>query len=63
MPDSSSDRERKYHLLGWLLFIVCAGFFIASSLESGSVLGVIASVIFLVACIVFLIPLIFRGKG
>ena len=62
MPDSSSRRERKYHLVGWILFIVCAGFFRASSLESGSTLGLIASIIFLVACIAFLIPLIFRGK-
>jgi len=49
--------ERKYQLAGWILFIVCAIFFIASSLKNKDMLAFIGSVIFLIACIVFLIPL------
>jgi hypothetical protein len=50
-------RDLKYQLLGWILFIVCAIFFIASSLINGDILTFIGSVIFLIACVVFLIPL------
>jgi uncharacterized membrane protein YhaH (DUF805 family) len=56
------NRGRKFYLWGWLLFIVCAGFFIASSIESGSLLGLVGSVIFLVACVVFIIPLVIKGS-
>ena len=58
----SDDRnhERKFHLCGWILFLVCAGFFIASSIEGGSILGVVGSIIFLVGCVVFIIPLVIK---
>jgi hypothetical protein len=55
-----SERERKFQLWGWALFIFCALLYTASSLESGSVLGLMGSVVFLVACFVFLIPLLRR---
>jgi len=60
----SDDRnhERKFHLCGWILFIVCAGFFIASSIEGGSILGLVGSTIFLIACVVFIIPLVIKGS-
>jgi uncharacterized membrane protein YhhN len=48
----------KYQLLGWILFIVCAIFFIASSLKNEDTLTLIGSVVFLIACIVFLMPLL-----
>ena len=50
-------QDLKYQLLGWILFIVCAIFFIASSLKNGDTLTLIGSVIFLIACMVFLMPL------
>jgi len=50
--------ELKYHLIGWILFIICAIFFIASSLKNHDTLTFIGGVIFLIACIVFLIPLV-----
>ena len=46
----------KCQILGWVLFIVSACAFIASSLRSGDMLGLIGGVFFLVACFVFLIP-------
>jgi hypothetical protein len=47
---------RKLQIFGWVLFILSACGFIASSLRSGDVLGLIGGVLFLLACVVFLIP-------
>ncbi len=54
--------ETKYHLSGWILFVVCAIFFIASSLKNHDILTLIGGAIFLIACIVFLIPLVTPDK-
>jgi hypothetical protein len=54
--------DLKYQITGWLLFILCAMCFIASSLKTHDTLIFIGSVIFLLACIVFLIPLIGQNK-
>jgi uncharacterized membrane protein YhaH (DUF805 family) len=58
MSSEQRGRESRFQLWGWILFTVCAGFFIASSVESRSVLSLVGSVIFLVACIVFMVPLV-----
>ncbi len=50
----------KYQIAGWILFIICAILFIASSLKNHDTLTFIGSVFFFVACILFLIP-IFRA--
>jgi len=52
--------ESKYQIAGWILFIICAIFFMVSSLKNHDTLTFIGSVIFLIACFVFLIP-IFRA--
>jgi len=52
----------KYQIVGWILFIICAIFFIASSLKNHDILTFIGSIIFLIACIVFFIPLVKPGK-
>ena len=52
----------KYQIVGWILFIICAIFFIASSLKNHDTLTFIGSVIFLIACIVFFIPLVRLSK-
>ena len=49
-------RKEKLQLIGWLLFLVSALFFIASSAKSGDLLGLLGGILFFVACIVFLIP-------
>ena len=54
--------EFKYQLAGWILFIICAIFFIASSLKNHDILTFIGGIIFLIACIVFLIPLLSTNK-
>ncbi len=55
-------QEIKYQLAGWILFILCAIFFIASSLKNRDTLTFIGAVIFLIACIIFLIPLVRSNK-
>ena len=55
-------QEIKYQLAGWILFVICAIFFIASSLKNHDLLAFIGGVIFLIACIVFLIPLVSSNK-
>jgi len=50
------DRRRKIEVWGWCLFIVSAVFFVASTASSGDLLGLVGSLFFLFACIVFLVP-------
>ena len=50
--------EKKFQLWGWMLFVICALLYMVSAIESGSVLGLLGSIVFLIACVLFLIPLI-----
>lgn len=56
-------REHLFHFWGWIVFIVCAFFFIATTALAGDILGVIASLLFLIACVIFLIPLIAKLRS
>jgi hypothetical protein len=56
------DRETKIQLWGWFLFVICAGLFIAASIESKSTLSLIGSIVFLVACLVFIYPLVAKPQ-
>jgi len=58
MCSNIKKAEKRFHLLGWLLFLVCAVFFITQSLKSNSILGLAGSVVFLLGCVAFLIPLV-----
>jgi hypothetical protein len=58
MLKRNQGTERQFQLYGWLLFVVCSFFFIVDSVATASLVGTIGSVIFLLACIVFLIPLV-----
>ena len=51
-------REKKFELWGWILFLVCAGFFIASGIRSRDLFSLLGSVVFFVACVIFIIPLV-----
>ncbi len=59
----NEKQDMKYHLWGWILFIICAAFFIASSIKNRDFLSLAASLIFLIACVFFIIPLLKREKG
>jgi hypothetical protein len=58
MKDDQVKEDLKYQIVGWILFVFCALFFIVSSLKNHDTLTLIGSFIFLIACIVFLIPII-----
>lgn len=58
MQKKKDDLEIKIQLIGWFLFIICALLFMVASLKNQDVLTFAGSLIFLVACIIFLIPLI-----
>lgn len=53
----SSRSIRRTHLAGWLLFTLSAALFTLDSIRNGAVLLTVASIAFLVACFVFLAPL------
>ena len=61
----SSDNNKKnsfnFEFWGWIIFIICSGFFIAASIKHRDTLSLIASIIFLIACLVFITPLITKG--
>lgn len=57
------EKEDMLHLVGWILFVLCAIFFIASSLKNHDTLTLIGSVLFLISCLVFIISLIGRMKN
>jgi predicted membrane channel-forming protein YqfA (hemolysin III family) len=56
MPDDDQARELKFHLWGWIFFLIGCVIFIVSSIRDGDVLGLVGSVLFLVGCVVFMIP-------
>jgi predicted membrane channel-forming protein YqfA (hemolysin III family) len=58
MSDNDRNREAKLHFLGWILFILCAVLYTASSIRNHDVLAIAASILFLVGCVVFMIPLV-----
>ena len=55
-PDPAHARERRWHLVGWGLFVASALFFLAASWRVGDLLAIAGSLLFLVACFVFLAP-------
>ena len=45
-----------FNFTGWVLFTVSAVFFLWGTWRGGDTIGIIASLAFLIACIVFMIP-------
>ena len=54
----SQPLHHRLQLWGWILFIFSALFFIASSIRAGDPLSLLGGLLFLVACFVFLVPLV-----
>jgi len=50
--------QHRFQLLGWVLFVFSALFFITSSFRAGDMVSMIGGLLFLFACLVFLIPLV-----
>ncbi len=63
MPNNGVGQGKTYDLWGWLLFVVSALFFIASSIRDGDIIGLLGGVFFLLACIVFLASFVGGGRG
>ena len=54
--------QDRWHLLGWMLFLVCSCLFIVGSSIARDIWALAASIVFLVACLFFLVPY-FLGRG
>ena len=64
MPENSPRRDERHDFLGWMLFVVSAAFFMASSIRAGDVVGLLGGVFFLLACAAFLVPYLApRARG
>jgi uncharacterized membrane protein YtjA (UPF0391 family) len=62
MSGINEKQDMKFQRWGWILFIICAAFFIASSIKNRDFLSLAASIIFLIACVFFIIPLVKKEK-
>ena len=51
-------RNRRLQLCGWVLFLLCGLLFIAESVRTYSMLLIFGSLLFLVGCILCMIPLL-----
>ena len=58
MSDESESQELKLQLWGWTVFIGCSVLFVVSSIRNRDVLSLVASFLFLVGCVIFMIPLV-----
>ncbi len=63
MPNNGARQGKKHDLWGWILFVISALFFIASSIRNGDVIGLLGGVFFLLACVVFLASYMGARKG
>lgn len=55
---SQPTKARSLQILGWLLFIACALCYIAANIRSGDWLSLWGSLLFLLACLVFMAQLL-----
>jgi hypothetical protein len=54
----SQNHQNHFQLWGWILFIVSALFFMAASIRADDPVSLIGGALFLVACFVFMVPLL-----
>lgn len=63
MSTGDRNREARFQIWGWILFLMCAILFLVSSAQSRDVLMLVGSILFLVACVVFMIPLLNKQQN
>lgn len=56
----SNQDEHKWHLAGWISFVVGSILFIVDSIRSGNMIALVASLLFLIGCVQFTVPLIYN---
>lgn len=59
----SQQKQIRMQLIGWVLFVFSALFFIASSLRAGDPVSLVGGLLFLVACFAFLLPLLLSSQA
>ncbi len=63
VPENGPHGDNRHDFLGWMLFVVSAAFFMASSIRAGDVVGLLGGVFFLLACFAFLVPYFGPRRG
>lgn len=53
-----SKKEMRAQLWGWILFVICGILFTYSGVRAQDIVTIAASIIFLLACLVFMVPLV-----
>jgi len=56
-------RERRMHLAGWVMFILCAVLFLISGVRNRDIYSISGNVVFLAACFAFVLPLVRRDTS
>jgi len=56
----SQTTQNRFQLWGWILFVLSAMFYIASSIRAGDPISLAGGTLFLLACLVFLVPLVLQ---
>ena len=59
----SKNTQHRFHLWGWILFVFSAIFFMVASIRAEDPVSLIGGALFLVACFVFLAPLLAELKA
>ena len=57
-----NEKGLGFQIAGWILFMACALCYIVANVRSGDWLSLAGSVIFLLACLVFMAPLVTRSN-
>jgi hypothetical protein len=57
MPDDNENREFTLQHWGWILFILSSSLFVISSIRNRDIISLVASVLFLAGCVLFVISL------
>jgi hypothetical protein len=57
---SENKKSLGFQIAGWVLFMACALCYIVANIRSGDWLSLAGSAIFLLACLVFMVPLVIK---
>jgi threonine/homoserine efflux transporter RhtA len=59
----SNHSQNRLQFFGWIIFVLSALFFIASSIRAEDPVSLVGGALFLAACFVFMIPLLVGNKS
>lgn len=55
-------KAKRLHLIAWLLFLACGIFYLIAAILDGDPLVIAGTICFVVAVIIFLVPIAQNGK-